>query len=190
MDMAPEPDAKADKVIFDPHGDVILEAEEKRLLVSSKVLSLASPVFAAMFKPQFKEGSNLKPEQPLVIPVPGDDSEAFILLCNVIHYRSDDTPHTPDISCLENLAFICDKYDCRGAIANSSILWLQRLIETASPEDLNKLLLVAYTLDLQENFSVISWKILLLQAGPITHLPGLSDHPLVRHDLLGKSRKI
>jgi hypothetical protein len=56
--------AKGKTVMIDPDGDVLLQvgsSEPKaHLLVSSKVLSLASPVFAVMLSPQFKEGISLR----------------------------------------------------------------------------------------------------------------------------------
>ncbi len=187
MEIANDLGAKSPTMIIDPEGDVVLEFRDEQLLVSSKVLSLVSPVFAAMFKPQFKEGIqfHLAAGEPLTVPLPEDDAKAFILLCKVVHHRSDEIPAEPDISCLENLACICDKYHCTRAIVNSCVLWLQKLIKVAPPEGLNRLLLVAYILDLPEFFSTISWEILLLQAGPFVSLPILADHPLVRHDLLG-----
>ena len=44
---------------IDPNGDLILEVGDRSLLVSSKVLSIASPVFRTMLGPNFKEGENL-----------------------------------------------------------------------------------------------------------------------------------
>jgi hypothetical protein len=148
-------------IIIDPEGDF----DEERLLVSSKVLSLVSPVFAAMFKPQFKEGirSHLTSDEPSIIPLPEDDAKIFILFCKVIHHRSDEIPQQLGISYFGNLAFICNKYQCTGVITNCSILWLQKLIRAVSPEDLNRLLLVAYILNLPESFSIILREIVQLQ---------------------------
>lgn len=186
MEVCEDPGAKSPMITVDPEGDVVLEFKDECLLVSSKVLSLVSPVFAAMFKPQFKEGIQfrLAGGETLTVPLPEDDAKAFTLLCKVIHHRCDEIPAEPDISCLENLACICDKYHCTRAIINCCVLWLQKLIKAAPPEGLNRLLLVAYILDLPEFFSTISWEILLLQPGPFVNLPILADHPLVRHDLL------
>ncbi len=50
---------KSATVVIHPPGDVILEAGEKSLLISSKILSVASPVFRAMFGPYFQEGDAL-----------------------------------------------------------------------------------------------------------------------------------
>jgi hypothetical protein len=44
------------KIIVDPDHDIVLRLNGYDLLVSSKVLSLVSLVFEAMFKPHFKEG--------------------------------------------------------------------------------------------------------------------------------------
>jgi hypothetical protein len=49
-------------------------------------------VFARMVKSQFKESlSNSKstPANPLLIPLPDEDEEAFTILCSVIHYQMD-----------------------------------------------------------------------------------------------------
>ena len=178
---------KRSTTTIDPEGDVVLEFDKERLLVSSKVLSLASPVFAPMLKGPFKEGikPKLTSNEPSAISLPGDDADAFILLCNIVHFRSEVIPQKLDISCLEKITIICDKYQCTGAVTSYSILWIQSLIRAASSKDLNKLLLVCYTLNLSESFSVISWEILLQHPGSFADLPGLTDHPLVRHDLLG-----
>jgi hypothetical protein len=50
---------KAPQVVLDSSGDVTLQLGDKLLLVSSKVLSVASPVFRAMFGPHFQEGDAL-----------------------------------------------------------------------------------------------------------------------------------
>src|SRR5277367_6787997 len=83
-------------VKIDPAGDVLLQvgsSEPKAyLLVSSKVFSLASPVFAAMLSPQFKEGNSLSSGNGCEITLPEDDPEAMTLLCNCLHFRTDQIP--------------------------------------------------------------------------------------------------
>lgn len=173
-------------ITIDSKGDIVLELGKERLLVSSKALTLASPVFEAMFKPTFKEGiqSHQNSCDPSIIPLPEDDAEAFILLCKVVHHRAHEIPQEPGIPCLENLAFICDKYQCSAAVAYHGIVWLQRLLRDAGAKDLNRLLLLAYVLDLPDCFSSISWEILQTHTGQFVDLPLLADHPLIRHDFL------
>ncbi len=100
------------KIIVDPNHDIVLRINEDDLLVSSKVLSLVSPVFEAMLKPQFKEGveHHLQLGEPTIIPLPEDDLEATTLFCQIAHHRSRDLPRTPSPLCLENLAIFCNKY--------------------------------------------------------------------------------
>ena len=72
---------------LDPQGDIVLSVGEKRLLSSSKVLSLASPVFRAMFGSQFSEGRRLSTTQPGEIPLTDDDPEVFFYLASIFHHR-------------------------------------------------------------------------------------------------------
>jgi hypothetical protein len=51
--------AKTPTIALDNAGDVILQLGEVSLRVSSKVLSVASPVFRVMFSPHFLEGETL-----------------------------------------------------------------------------------------------------------------------------------
>lgn len=79
----------------DQAGDLLLELEtdtdgrltQSSVRVSSKVLSLASPVFAAMLNPKFAEGQALlnatSPDTPS-ISLPDDDSEAVVWLCKAL----------------------------------------------------------------------------------------------------------
>ena len=62
-------------------SDVVLIVEDKRVYVSKTVLSLASPVFEAMFESDFKEKQNAE------IPLPGKKYDDFIkfLLCFYPH---------------------------------------------------------------------------------------------------------
>lgn len=175
---------------IDPEGDVILEVGKSKtgLLVASKVLSLASPVFEAMFKPHFKEGiqKRVRLKKPLTIPLPEDDAEAFLLFCNVIHYRSHQIHEEPSPLCLGNLALICDKYQCASPMVAYGALWLKRYLRDVSQDDLCRLLFLAYVLDLPDRFEAISREILFVQEGPFTSLPVLTNCPFLRHDLLGK----
>ena len=180
----------ASMINVDPNGDIILEVScpdgKKRLLVSSKVLTLASPVFAAMFSSGFKESlSNQATSGKPPIPLPDDNAEAFTILCNAIHYRTDEVPRTVALACLENLAIICDKYNCTSALTPWNAMWLQAGIESHDAKDLNKLLFAAYVLDVPDAFSRISWEILLAQVGPFVDLPGVTDHGLVTGNMLG-----
>jgi len=49
-------DQVIDREIIDESGDILIQTSSKELLISSKILALASPVFKAMLNSKFLEG--------------------------------------------------------------------------------------------------------------------------------------
>ncbi|OQU95661.1 hypothetical protein CLAIMM_01843 [Cladophialophora immunda] len=88
------------------------------IMVFHQVMINASPVFAAMLKPdQYGEGTRLAQDKQLELPLPDDNVEAMTVLCNILHLQPRKVPTrtvTPDL--LENIATIVDKYDFTRAI--------------------------------------------------------------------------
>jgi len=104
------------------------------LRVSSSVLSLASPVFAAMLSGPLSEGIAFRaPNSPRPFPVtlPEDDGAVFTILTNVIHFRSESVPVLPSTSTLLSLATLVDKYACHSALLCYGEIWLNRAIEAS-----------------------------------------------------------
>lgn len=151
----------------DPNGDVILlvggTENPQSIRASSKILSLASPVFAAMLGPNFLEGSKLSTAQPYRLHLPEDDAEAIVWLCLVLHYRRD-VDDRVSYSLLEKLALVCDKYDCAGALSSWSKEWLHaaNLIPRfpPSPHSAEELLYISYLFEAHESFWISSKKFL------------------------------
>ena len=155
---------------IDPAGDLLLVLENDEdgwtqtqlsIRVSSKVLSLASPVFAAILSPKFAEGQALlkatSPETPS-ISLPDDNSEAVIWLCKALHFKQDLTV-TADISALllGQLAILCDKYDLVAALNSWSHVWLQKWSGTGHRVTGQVALLwISYALGNEEYFWQIS----------------------------------
>ncbi|ESZ90740.1 hypothetical protein SBOR_8874 [Sclerotinia borealis F-4128] len=83
--------------IVDPDGDLVLlwgpipsgdsNQYKHHVLVSSKHMLFASPVFKAMLKGGFQEAIELKTIGKTEIPLPDDDSTAMIILTDIIHGR-------------------------------------------------------------------------------------------------------
>lgn len=141
------------------------------LLVSSKMLSLASSVFAATLSSKFKEGLSKDGWlETSSISLPDDEVEAFTVICKAIHYRVDDIPEDLSLSCLKNLAIVCDKYDMTRSLMGWNTAWLRAGIESSAPEDFSKLLLAAYVLDIPAMFSKLSWEIIIPQAGSFVRI--------------------
>ena len=117
---------------IDPAGDVILEVgaevcgDQTRLRVSSKVLSLASPAFAAMFSPKWSDGVNkVSASEPQHISLPEDDSSPMEWICQILHYHKDISTEK-DIPFLVGVAELCDKYDMESPIKTWAGLCLEK----------------------------------------------------------------
>ena len=80
-------------VELDPNGDVSLELHypdgKVHMLMSSNVLTLASPVFAVMFSSQFKGGlGSLYVDQRTPKSLPDEGEPAFIAFYTVLYYQT------------------------------------------------------------------------------------------------------
>ncbi|KAH8663685.1 hypothetical protein BGZ60DRAFT_411902 [Tricladium varicosporioides] len=203
------------RVVIDSEGDIVLQLhqdqpneaaadgktvgeklETRELIVSSKVLSLASPVFRVMISGKFKEGVELAEKTASLetydLPLPEDDADATIVLCRVLHFSIKDVPEKPTTVCLEKLAYLCDKYQCINAMKYCGGLWLRNWLlvcenEDLSIDDLCRLLIFAYVVDLPYEFLGISWKLFLSHKGPFlgpfTQAVILVDHPLLHQNV-------
>jgi hypothetical protein len=106
-------------------GDVIFILQQTRLLVSSIILSSASPVFKAMFGPSFTEGQGQRSAgEPREVTLHDDDLKAMDRLCRILHHQSQtkDT-HLGSLGDVENcvdhlfnLTVVADKYDCIDSV--------------------------------------------------------------------------
>lgn len=139
------------KDIIDSNGDVVLQVghgeDGKSLQVSSKVLSLASPVFAAMLNSTFMEGAVPAHGRSRTVSLPEDDIGPVTTLCLIFHLQSHRV-NLKEFDPFERLAIVCDKYDCARALKPWSTLWLQKWPGTASGEDdYWKMLYISYAYD-------------------------------------------
>ena len=117
----------------DPAGDLNLlvgqEGNQMSIRVSSKVLSLASPVFATMFGSRYLEGHVLSKQARFSIPsfpLPDEDPEAMTWFCRAVHLQLNANERgmtTVDLSV--RIAALCDKYDASTALSGWSQFWLQ-----------------------------------------------------------------
>lgn len=113
--------------VIDPDGDVIFICGETELQVSSKVLSLASPVFKALFSPNFAEG---QPTSSKTIHIHlHDDVESLRFLCAILHHKCT-SANGIGLERLEKLAVVTDKYDvCFRAVfvLTDTLFWSQNV---------------------------------------------------------------
>ena len=103
---------------FDEDGDVCIQIENYKILVSSEKLSSVSPVFAAMLNGGFREGMTTPMGDQHVhqVSLPDDDIDLVILFCKIPYDRQDTIETPPGGLCWLGLAEFCDKYQCVQAL--------------------------------------------------------------------------
>jgi len=153
------------QVDVDPRGDVFLEMGGPngmtRLRVSSKVLSLASTVFDTMFTSSFLESLQHRgSDGQSYIPLPEDDKDAMLTICEALHYRSPELMDGLGIDCVVQIGALVDKYDLARAVRPWGALWLRARAREAPVKDLGELLSTAYQLEDEEAFSEISFRMI------------------------------
>jgi hypothetical protein len=113
-----EPDDCLDKKIVE---------RERRMLVSSKHLMLASSVFVSMLQGNFKEGQALRSKGFLELPLPEDDPVAFTVILYIIHGRSRQVPREVNLELLTHISILVDKYQLQEVVAVYSENWIKQL---------------------------------------------------------------
>ncbi|KAH8675009.1 hypothetical protein BGZ61DRAFT_591336 [Ilyonectria robusta] len=129
--MTADSEAKAVEKIA-PDGDVVFSLENGAtcVQVSSGVMKSASPVFAAMLGPNFKEGHALATHhaQPIEIPLPDDDPKGFILICRILHFQRGLREQVPTLTDLLHVRPVADKYDLLDPISLRVEAWIKKLV--------------------------------------------------------------
>lgn len=98
------------------------------MLVSSKHMTLASPVFDAMLSDgRFKEGSELLANGHVEIELPDDDPVAFAIIANVIHHRNKMVPGELPFQLLTEVAILTEKYQLFSTMQWVSCHWMSKL---------------------------------------------------------------
>lgn len=176
---------------IDRTGDLTLvlsqnaqEDSTRRLLVSSKILATASPVFAAMLGPRFREGQRSQSGALDPVALPDDDTEAMTILCQIFHFRNDMLPARPSLELIRNLAVLSDKYGCVAPLRFVSETWLTVWEATARGADLEVLLFASFVFGRAERFAALSGRIVREFGGNLKHLPTLGGFDAVPEELL------
>lgn len=179
-------------VLYDG-GDVTLivgkaDGIQQPIQASKTAMSLASPVWKAMFSQAWAEHD--APE----IPLPEDDIEAILLVLRIAHLRFEDLPKKEHLtfSRLLDLAVICDKYDLVCLVEPFLDLnqwarpWLPiGTLKHCRPE----LLFIAWTFGHSESFNMLAKHFTMLLRVEADGAPLISGQQPPEHmppGLLGK----
>ncbi|KIW23413.1 uncharacterized protein PV07_11612 [Cladophialophora immunda] len=87
-----------------------------RIVASSKVLTIGSPVFKTMLHGSFAEGQLcFNQGNPPTVSLPEDNPQATLLFCEIVHY-SRGVHQFKGYKALHGLGVFADKYDCTRAL--------------------------------------------------------------------------
>ncbi|KAH6674272.1 hypothetical protein B0J14DRAFT_653575 [Halenospora varia] len=132
-----------------------MSSEKRRLRVSSKAMSIASPVFRAMLVPdRFEEGRALS-EGAAEIELPDDDPAAFTIIVFILHHRNRQVPKKIELQTMGSLAIIVDKYQLLECMELYRDVWLPDLntqLPTSFDNTLLEWLSIAWAFRLPEQF--------------------------------------
>ena len=177
----PFPDQDLEGIVADQ------EACYKLILVSSKILTLVSPVFDVMRNGKFREGQlQLSAQDPPVLDLPEDDATAMLLLCQILHHRPEtrSRSHIPAIAKTSSLG---DKYGCASACHS----WFHAqmslrggpLLSTVGASELGYIIQASYTFG-DRHFFYQSTKLAIFSSsenGLYFRLPTLLDSTAPEH---------
>ncbi|KAL8795387.1 MAG: hypothetical protein Q9195_002128 [Heterodermia aff. obscurata] len=151
-------DAAGDITLLVKHGD-----EWVTFQVSSKAMSLASPVWRAMLDPNgpFRESRADNNE----ITFPDDYSKALLILLLAAHLRFQDVPQNLTFEQLLNVCILCDKYDCITLVRPWISKWLDRQRYPAGEKLYEEWLFIAWTTGDEATFESTG-RNLILHANP------------------------
>ena len=126
------------------------------MLVSSKHLMLASPVFRAMLQhSNFKEGDELRKNGRVEVALPDDHPTAFRIMMDIIHGRVSKVPRQVSLEILTNMSILIDKYETLesfGLIIDVWLLHLEKSLPTCFNSDVLPWLSIAWVFRLPEHF--------------------------------------
>jgi hypothetical protein len=155
--------------IMDPDGDVVINCSGVCFLVSSKAVSLASPVFRAMFTSKFKEGVALRAPSSsdgrANIELPSDNADAFRVFAYYAHHNVEALPSTISPDILLALAIFLDKYACAALLMHTCEAWSEQCLKGASEKGLWQLLQAAYVLGWESRFVQVSRSLIQKRKG-------------------------
>lgn len=174
-------------------GDVILEIADKtseqgkrKLLVSSAVLSNASPVFSKMFSGGSYAGHALSTTSPQTVPLPDDDPNSIFLICLITHLKIFKLPEMLNMTDFTNFAHVCHKYSCVEAVHTHSIVWCSFLMQYPEDAGFEKLILATHFLDLHISFNRVTQSIIRDRSAIINIATAMEGHEKLPVDLLKK----
>jgi hypothetical protein len=115
-------------ITFEVDGDLKFtvgpDGNCEEMLVDSRAVCRASPVFRKMLRGPFVEAQPETGEWN--VRLPEDDAEAFAVLMDIIHIQTDRTPWSPFIPEFYEIVKLADKYDMMRVLRPVATNWVRK----------------------------------------------------------------
>ncbi|TGO37968.1 hypothetical protein BHYA_0085g00460 [Botrytis hyacinthi] len=135
----------------EPNDTSWVELKQVRMLVSSKHMSVASPVFKAMLQTSSQEGIELKKTGKVELSLRDEDSKAWNILLNIIHGRFRSVPLEINLSMFTQIALLCDKYQMYEVAYAFTPTWkMSAGHDSVSGEDIPRWIFIAWTFSMKD----------------------------------------
>lgn len=161
LPMSPLGSLRLAPIRVDQHADDDEEiTKEVEMLVSSKHLMLASPVFNAMFKHDFLEGDTLRSNGKAEVPLPDDDTKAMEIALNIIHGRVRRVPREVTLDTMTALSVLVDKYQMHEVVELYVEIWMRHLkplVPKFFSGEFYKWLSISWVFRLEVEFKHLTW---------------------------------
>ncbi|KAM0161538.1 hypothetical protein ACHAQE_004093 [Botrytis cinerea] len=159
-----------------------VELKQVRMLVSSKHMSIASPVFKDMLKAGSPEGIELKKTGKVELSLHDDDSKAWNILLNIIHGRFRSVPLDISLSMFTQIALLCHKYQMHEVAYVFTPAWkMSAGHESVSGEDIPRWIFIAWVFNMADVLEEITKGIALNYTGNgIKKLLSITSLPIPR----------
>ncbi|KAH8889906.1 hypothetical protein GQ53DRAFT_184308 [Thozetella sp. PMI_491] len=145
------------------------EQGEVGIRLSSKHLTLASPVFKKMLQGPWSESA----ASSHTLHASEWDVEALLILMNILHSRVRSVPRTISLEMLAKIAVLVDYYKCHEALELFVDLWIQNLsrnLPTEYGRDLVLWLAVSWVFSKQALFTTITKVAIMESKSPLKTL--------------------
>lgn len=146
--------------------------EEIRFRLSSKHLVLASTYFRKVLSGSWKESIS-SPDSCYIVGATEWDSEAMLVLMNIIHGWAQRVPRSLNLEMLSKVAVLVDYYDCHEVVALHVECWIRQLdgkLPRKDDRDMILWLWVSWAFQCESIYETITKVALMECKGPLDTL--------------------
>ncbi|KKZ64380.1 hypothetical protein EMCG_09637 [[Emmonsia] crescens] len=165
MSCLPKVPHNACQTIIDPNGDLFLIARWPKIhhfKVSSKILSLASPVFQSIFTDETQGPMNVTIDARCII-------DALKIILKIIHFQMEDIPKALSLQYLLEIARFTERYEMHKSLGMFPEIWVNNALERCEKsqytKDIHNWIYIFFVFENHDRFPEAT-KILTYEFGP------------------------